>query len=609
MAATDRHTEIDESVAYRHTAPSFTEEKFHDEKHPAADSVISEVQYDNMPTEEEKNTLRRIPDTIPIAAWLIVFVEFAERFSWYGTTGPMTNYVQQPLPPGSVAGNVLSGHTGVAGALGQGQRTSTALANFRQFFTYCTPILGAILADTKWGRFKAICIFYVVCLVGHIILVFTSIPSSLKHAQGALAGFVISVVIMGLGTGGIKSNISPLVAEQAPSRMRKETLKTGETVVVDPTLTTQRIFLYFYMMINAGSLASLSTTFAEKHVGFWLAYALPTILYLFIPPILWYGNKIYVKTPPRGSIILESWRVFVMAARGKWSFNPITLVRNFKRDDFWDTAKPSYYAGAEHGPLPKNITWDDEFVDEVFRALKACKVFAFYPLYWISYDQMTANLTSQAATMELHGVPNEIVNNLNPLSLVIMIPIMERVIYPGLRKMKINFTPIKRITMGFMFGALAMVYTTVLQHYIYKKGPCGKFPSTCVQENGDPWAAPFNVWLQSPAYVLTGISEIFASITGLEYAYTKAPERMRSVVMSIFLFQSALASALEFTLVTVSVDPYLDWMYAGVGITSFVSGIIFYFTFRKLDREEDTLNAIGKVGEREGFVETTPQKS
>jgi POT family proton-dependent oligopeptide transporter len=53
-----------------------------------------------------------------MVAWTIVFVEFAERFSWYGTTGPMTNYVQQDLPRGSRTGaNPLP--DGVAGALGR----------------------------------------------------------------------------------------------------------------------------------------------------------------------------------------------------------------------------------------------------------------------------------------------------------------------------------------------------------------------------------------------------------------------------------------------------------------------------------------------------------
>jgi POT family proton-dependent oligopeptide transporter len=45
-------------------------------------------------------------------------------------------------------------------------------------------------------------------------------------------------------------------------------------------------------------------------------------------------------------------------------------------------------------------------------------------------------------------------------------------------------------------------------------------------------------------YILIAISEIFASITGLEYAFTKAPKNMRSLVMSVFLFMSAISSAI-----------------------------------------------------------------
>jgi POT family proton-dependent oligopeptide transporter len=45
-------------------------------------------------------------------------------------------------------------------------------------------------------------------------------------------------------------------------------------------------------------------------------------------------------------------------------------------------------------------------------------------------------------------------------------------------------------------------------------------------------------------YVLIAFSEIFASITGLEYAFTKAPTNMRSLVMSVFLFTSAASAAI-----------------------------------------------------------------
>lgn len=70
--------------------------------------------------------------------------------------------------------------------------------------------------------------------------------------------------------------------------------------------------------------------------------------------------------------------------------------------------------------------------------------------------------------MVTNGVPNDVINNLDPLALIIFIPICDLFIYPGLRKIGINFTPIKRITAGFFTGSAAMVWAAVVQHYIYK---------------------------------------------------------------------------------------------------------------------------------------------
>jgi POT family proton-dependent oligopeptide transporter len=88
---------------------------------------------------------------------------------------------------------------------------------------------------------------------------------------------------------------------------------------------------------------------------------------------------------------------------------------------------------------------DDVWVDQVARGFNACKVFFWLPLYWLAYNQMTDNLTSMSATMQLGGVPNDLINNLNPITLVIFIPIVDYFVYPALRKANIRFTPIKRI--------------------------------------------------------------------------------------------------------------------------------------------------------------------
>ncbi|KAF8623258.1 hypothetical protein AX17_007504 [Amanita inopinata Kibby_2008] len=100
-------------------------------------------------------------------------------------------------------------------------------------------------------------------------------------------------------------------------------------------------------------------------------------------------------------------------------------------------------------------------------------------------------------------------------------------------------------------------------------------------------------------YVLIAFSEIFASITGLEYAFTKGPKNMKSLVMAVFLFTSALSSAVGEAFVSLSIDPLLVWNYGTMGVIAGISGIVLWLFVYKLDANEDELNnlADGKFGE------------
>ena len=258
-----------------------------------------------------------------------------------------------------------------------------------------------------------------------------------------------------------------------------------------------------------------------------------------------------------------------------------------RADDFWENVKPSHL-GANR---PEWMTFDDIWVDEVRRGLKACTVFLWYPLWWLSYNQMTNNLISQAATMELHGAPNDLINNIDPIALVIFIPITDLFLYPGLERLGIRFTPLKRIAWGFGLGAASMVAAAVIQYYIYHLGSCGDYPSTGITDETCT-AAPINVWVQTIPYLLIAFSEIFASITGLEYAFTKAPKNMRSVVTSVFLFTSAISYAIGEAFVSLSTDPLLIWNYTTIAVLAFLGGCGFWAAHRKLDKQEDKLNFI-----------------
>lgn len=94
---------------------------------------------DDLPTEEEMHTLRRVSGHINWAAYSVAICELAERFSYYGSSVLYTNFVVQPLPDGS---NTGAGFEGQSGALGLGSRAGQGISLTNQFFAYLVPLLG-----------------------------------------------------------------------------------------------------------------------------------------------------------------------------------------------------------------------------------------------------------------------------------------------------------------------------------------------------------------------------------------------------------------------------------------------------------------------------------
>lgn len=226
-------------------------------------------------------------------------------------------------------------------------------------------------------------------MVGLIILTATSAPVAIENGA-VFPGFIVAIIIIGLGTGGIKANVSPLVAEQY--RVQKPFIRTQqkrnwlgfkaegtERVIVTPQATYQKLFNMFYWGINIGALSGIFTTLLEKNIGFWPAYLLPTCM--FIPGILVVvlGKKMYKQNPPRGSIFVEVAKIIgLMPKYGLEGCKPSVMK----------TVSPS---------MMYKITWDDVFIDEMRRTFKACIVFCWYPIYWLCYSQMVNNIVSMSA--------------------------------------------------------------------------------------------------------------------------------------------------------------------------------------------------------------------
>ena len=205
------------------------------------------------------------------------------------------------------------------------------------FWSYLMPMFGAFVADQYLGRFRTIMWSIVVAMVGHTVLVISAISSSHRASIRRSCVFFHWIGDHGCWNGWLqvstpspaltawcnanpsRANISPLIAEQYQLEAHVRTLPSGERVLVDPNATIARIYLYFYLMINVGSLVgSISMVYAERYVGFWLAFLLPTAMFSLCPTVLYICRKRYVRVPPGGSVYSQAFRLWRFALR-QWT--------------------------------------------------------------------------------------------------------------------------------------------------------------------------------------------------------------------------------------------------------------------------------------------------
>lgn len=346
------------------------------------------------PTTEELVTLRKVSEKIPIVSYALCFVEFAERASYYGVRSVFSNFMQFGLPKGGNGAGAPPQHTQkTAGALGKGLQFSSAFVLLFQFLSYVVPIFGAWIADTRLGRYKTIAIGVFICGISHIIMIFGALPSVLQAGHG-VAPFIISFFILAFGAGmpspsfpfqelqlisfllGLfKPNIAPTVIDQYEHQHEYvKVLKSGERVIVDPETTIQRMMLIFYALTNVGAFYGLPTTYAEKYVGFWLAFLLPGIIYFLLPLLLWLNYKRTIKIPPSRSAYDSVYSIVWIAIRKNgW--------RAFRKG-FWNPARPSVMrANGITTYKGQPISWDDKLVDDVHRTFSACQVFLYFIIW------------------------------------------------------------------------------------------------------------------------------------------------------------------------------------------------------------------------------------
>ncbi len=162
----------------------------------------------------------------------------------------------------------------------------------------------------------------------------------------------------------------------------------------------------------------------------------------------------------------------------------------------------------------------DNFNREGWAAIgKLAIIFAFVAIFWSLWDQSGGRWVLQATKMDLHfagitWLPSQ-VQAVNAIMVLFFIPLFQYGIYPAISRV-FPLTPLRKIGLGIFVAGISFLISAWIESRL---------------------VAGFvvNIGWQLPAYALLTAAEVMVSITALEFAYTQAPARMKSVMMSLYL--------------------------------------------------------------------------
>lgn len=444
---------------------------------------------------EKKPASRPMSRQQLVVVGCILMCELCERLTYYSVTANVVLFCTNTL-----------------------KLESTTAATVSLVFSgtvFIIPVIGGYIADTLAGKYNTILGSGLIYVLGLFLLPTSAfdytdffgtdddgVPFDLSTSMRRVYYFM-GLVFVAIGTGGIKANVGPFGAQQVED--------LGPEAV-------QSFFNWFYWFINAGSfIAFLGVAYIQQNVSFSLGYLIPFISMIVALVIFVAVKSKYKQTPPGGSIIVDSLGVCCDAGCRKF-----------------DNARKS-----NGGKYP------DDFVTGVIAVLRVIPVFLLIILYWAIYSQMQSTFFLQGERMDakLGSVimPIAVLNVFNTIIILILIPIMDKVVYPFLAKYNRSPTHLQRIGLGFVLSALSVLVAGILE--IYRKKDIEENGVIQQQLSGDTFnASSISIFTQVPQFALVGASEVFASVSGLEFAYSQAPSFMQGLVMGLFLMTSGIGN-------------------------------------------------------------------
>ncbi|MBM7618802.1 POT family proton-dependent oligopeptide transporter [Bacillus tianshenii] len=466
----------------------------------------------------------------PKGLFTLFFTEFWERFSYYGMRAILVFYMYYEISDGG---------------LGLSEELALSIMSIYGALVYMSGVIGGWLADRIFGTSKAIFYGGILIMFGHIAL---AVP-------GSLSMFFVSMVLIVIGTGLLKPNVSSVVGDMyAEGDDRRD---AG--------------FSIFYMGINLGAFLSplITGELAKEsfHLGFGVA-AVGMFLGLLVFMLTkkknlglagtYVANPLSAAEKKKLTLIFGAGIIIIGALLAFLIPNGLfTIETVINMVGIFGVAIPTIYFIVMYRS-PKTT------------AVERSRIIAYIPLFiaasmfWAIQEQGSTILALYAdkrTQLEFAGmtISPAWFQSLNPLFIILLAPVFA---WMWVRLGKYQPSVPKKFSLGLLFAGLSFLVILIPGYF-----------------GGGELVSP--LWLVL-SYFIVVLGELCLSPVGLSATTKLAPAAFSAQTMSIWFLASAAAQAINAQLVRFY-NPENEIMYFGtIGGAAILLSILLFILSPKI---------------------------
>lgn len=436
------------------------------------------------------------------AALFVIVMGFFERIGFVGVSANLITYLTGPL-----------GMSTAAAAAGVNAWSGTVQV---------LPLVGALVADSRLGRYRAIlaaCVLYLLSLgmlTASSMMLTASSPPSPSPARLTL--FYVALYLLALAQGFFGPCGEAFGADQfTPSDIDD---------LSAPTLRSSYFNWFHFSMSWGYAIATAGLSYVQDNAGWTLGFGACWTAMVLCLVVFLLGTRTYraAKQPIDG---VQAWVARVFRRSGTTPTDERLLL----------APQPEGEGGLIAKLLPIWLT------SLVFAAI---------------YSQTSTLFTKQASTLDRHlgtetglVVPPAALQCLIDVTFIVMIPLYDRVIVPLARRLTghaSGITMLQRIGASMATSCVAMAVAALVEvRRLRVARDAGLVDRPDV-------ALPMSLWWMIPQYVLMGLAAVLGMVGLEEFFYDQMPDALRSVGLALCLSIFGVGSYASSMLVSV-----IDW--------------------------------------------------